>query len=291
MTNPVRPNRIIAAFSGAVEITALLLAVIALFSMGGDGLDKMFAAFVFYVSAPVAVVIGIILGIRSVKSASPWGFARPRQVIISVILAFLLLGFNCISQEMGFIKKPVPLRDPFAASSADHLIKLLSDPQPDNRSRAAEELVHRHYSSAGDLILPLLQDSSASVRGRASVLLGQQRDKRAVDRILMLLNDPDYGTQLDAVRSLGEIGDNRAVEPLLAVFQRPNISGIVAEALAKIGDQRAVGPLIEFLENAKRVDQVQSKNWVISSLEKLSGQKYGTDIARWRQWYAAEGRK
>jgi HEAT repeat protein len=122
------------------------------------------------------------------------------------------------------------------------------------------------------------------------VLLGQLREKRAVDRIIAFLDDPDYGTQLDAVRSLGEIGDGRAVEPLLAVINRPNFSGVAAEALAKIGDRRAVGPLIGFLENANREDQIKLRNWVVTSLEKLSGEKYGNDIVRWRRWYDAEGK-
>jgi HEAT repeat protein len=281
----------VAAFLGAVETVALFMAVIALLSMGGSGLDRLLAAFAFMVFLPVAAVIGIFLGIKFVRSASPWGFARPRQVIISVIVAVLLLGFNSLFQEMGLIKKAEPLKDPFVSVSADHLIKSLSDPQADNRVRAAEELVQRHYPTAGDFILPLLQDRSGYVRGRATVLLGQLRDKRAVDRIVTFLDDADYGTQLDAVRSLGEIRDGRAVAPLLAVINRPHFSGVVAEALAKIGDQQAVGPLIDFLENATREDEMKYRNWVVISLEKLSGQKYGNDIVRWRQWYEAEGKK
>ena len=293
MTDVKRTYRVIAAFFGAVETSALLMAVIALVSMGGDGLDRLFAAFAFLVLLPVAVLVGIVFGIRSARSASPWGFARPRQVIISVIVAFLLLGFNGLFREMGLIKQkqPEPLKDRYAAASADHLIKSLRDPLPESRVRAAEELVQRHHPSAGDFILPLLQDGNGHVRGRAVVLLGQLRDKRAVDGIITLLDDPDYGIQLDAVRSLGEIGDDRAVAPLLAVLDRPNFSGVVAEALAKIGDQRAVGPLIGFLEDAKREDQRQWRNWAITSLEKLSGQKYGNDIVRWRRWYEAEGKK
>jgi hypothetical protein len=291
MTNPNRPKRMVAAFLGAVEAVALLMAVIALLSLGSDGLDRLFAAFAFMVFLPVAMVIGIFLGIKFGRSASSWSFARPRQVIISIILAFLILGFHSLFREMGIIEKPKPLKDPFVTASIDHLIKSLSDPQPISRVRVAEELKQRHYPSAGDLILPLLQDKSGYVRGRAIVLLGQLRDRRAVDRIVGFLDDPDYGTQLDAVRSLGEIGDSRAVAPLLAVLNRPHFSGVVAEALAKIGDQRAVGPLIEFLQNAKREDQVQLRNWVIISLEKLSGQKYGTDFVRWQQWYKAEGKR
>jgi HEAT repeat protein len=93
------------------------------------------------------------------------------------------------------------------------------------------------------------------------------------------------------VRSLGEIGDSRAVEPLLAVIDRTNFSGVVAEALARIGDRRAVGPLIAFLEKAARQDQLRTRKWFVESLEKLSGQKFGNDVARWRRWYETEGKR
>lgn len=291
MTNSIILHRMIAAFFGAVEMSAMVVAVIALLSMDSDGLDRLLAYFIFIKCLPFAMTVGIVLDIISIRFSSPWGFARPRQVIISVIAAFLLLGFNNLFQEMVFIKKTEPLKDPFVTASADHLIKSLDDPLPENRMGATEELVKRHYPSVGDLILPLLQDESGLVRGRVAVLLGRLRDKRAADRILTFLDDPDFGTQLDAVRSLGEIGDARAVGPILALLDRPNFSGVAAEALSKIGDRRAVGPLIEFLENEKREDRMRSRNWVIHSLEKLSGQRYGTDIVRWRQWYEAEGKK
>jgi hypothetical protein len=258
--------------------------------MGGGELDKLFAAFAFIVSLPVAVLLGIFLGIK-LRSASPWRFAGPRQVIITVIAAFLLLGFNSLFQEMGLMPRRVPLRDPFVTASTNQIIQSLGDPKPEMRLRAAEELVRRKHASAGDLILPLLQDKDGHVRGRATALLGLLRERRAVDRIIALLDDPDYETQLDAVRSLGDIGDSRAVDPLLAVIDRPNFSGVVAEALAKIGDRRAAGPLIAFLEKATREDQLRTRNWFVESLEKLSGQKFGNDVAKWKRWYETEGKQ
>ncbi len=269
-----------------MEAVALVMAIMALLSMGGDGIDRLLAVFAFYMLLPVAVVFGIFLGIKSGRSASPWGFAHPRQVIITVAVAVLLFVSNEIFQYKG-----KPAKDPFLSAPVEQLVHSLRDPQDENRVRAAEELVRRHHPSAADLILPLLQDTNTNVRDRATVLLGQLRDSRAVDRIVRLLDDPDYGTQIDAVRSLGEIGDDRAVAPLLAVLRRPNFGGVVAEALAKIGDQRGIGPLIGFLENAAKENQLKNHNWVITSLEKLSGQKYGNDTIRWRQWYEAEGKK
>jgi hypothetical protein len=47
MTNANRSYRRVAAFLDAVEALALLMAVMALLSMAGDGLDRLFGAFVF----------------------------------------------------------------------------------------------------------------------------------------------------------------------------------------------------------------------------------------------------
>jgi hypothetical protein len=279
VTDTHRPPRAVAAFLGATEVVALLAVVLTLASMGADWIGRLLAAFVVYVSTPVAVIAGIFLGIRFGRSASPWGFAKVRQVGISVIVAGLLVGLGEVSEDRG-----KPVNDPFVLASHS-----LSDPLPDNRARAAQELVQRQCTCAADLVLPLLQDEDADVRSRAIVLCGQLREGRAVDIIVGRLNDPDYGTQVEAVRSLGEIGDGRAVAPLLAVIRRPHLSGVVADALAKIGDQRAVGPLIDFLEDTKREDELEYRNWVVTSLEKLSGQHYGDDLVRWRRWYEAEG--
>jgi len=42
-----RRHRVIAAFFGAVETSALFMGVIALWSMRGEGLQKLLAAFIF----------------------------------------------------------------------------------------------------------------------------------------------------------------------------------------------------------------------------------------------------
>jgi hypothetical protein len=291
MTNSIIRNRIIAALLGAVEMSAILIIVLAFLHLDSGTLFDPLFFFIFMIFLPVAAGIGIFLGIKSVRYTSPLAFARPLQVIVCVIAAFILLGFNGLFQEIGLIPKPGPLTDLFVTASSDYLIKSLGDPLPENKVRAAQELLQRKYPSTGDLLLPLLQDESIFVRGAVTRIFGELRDKRAVDRIIDLLDDPDYGMQLEAIRGLGEIGDGRAVEPLLAVLNRLNCSGVVAEALAKIGEQRAVGPLIGFLEEAKREDQIRFRKWVIQSLEKLSGQRFGDDLVCWRNWYLAEGKK
>ena len=70
MTNTFKPYRIVAACLGTMETVALLMAVLALLSMGCDGIDRLLAAFSFYVLLPVAAVIGIFLGIRIGRSES-----------------------------------------------------------------------------------------------------------------------------------------------------------------------------------------------------------------------------
>jgi hypothetical protein len=133
VSGPRAPGRFTAALMGAVEMASLFLSLVALLSMGGGELDKLFAAFVFMVSLPLAVLVGIFLGIK-LRSASPWRFAGPRQVIITVIAALLLLGFNSLFQEMGLIPRRVPLKDPFIAASTNQIISSLGDPRPKHDS-------------------------------------------------------------------------------------------------------------------------------------------------------------
>ncbi len=64
MTNMQRPHRIAAVFLGVLETVSLTISGLALMSMGGDALDRLFSAFAFYVLLPVGSVIGILLGLR-----------------------------------------------------------------------------------------------------------------------------------------------------------------------------------------------------------------------------------
>ncbi len=125
-------HRMIAAFSAQSRCQQWWLRVIALLSMDSDGLDRLLAYFIFIKCLPFAMIVGIVLDIISIRFSSPWGFARPRQVIISVIAAFLLLGFNNLFQEMGFIKKTEPLKDHFvtASSRSSHQIPRPKVPCP-----------------------------------------------------------------------------------------------------------------------------------------------------------------
>lgn len=286
-----KPGKLIAVLLGIIETVALFLAGIALYAMGGDSLDKMISAFLFLAGLPAAIIIGIFLGLRFGRRLSPWGFARPRQVIISICAAVLIFGLNSLFLKAGVFKKPVPLENKFLAATPDELIKTLHDNDPYKRINSAEELIRRNYPQAVDLLLPILKDSEPFVRSRVIILLGQLRDKRTVEPIINALDDTDFGVRLDAVRSLGTIGDEQAVEPLLNLLNSQYFGGIISEALAGIKSRRAVEPLINFLEKMNREDQIKDSNRVISSLAKITGQNFGSDVKRWREWYEAEKKK
>lgn len=105
----------------------------------------------------------------------------------------------------------------------------------------------------------------------------------------------------NAAWALGRIGDPRAVEPLIAhlgVFWSPGtepglapgLRGVypsdaeveAAAALGKIKDQRAILPLIFFM--AKYGDEV-ARVPAFSALHDLTGESFGMDVAKWREWY------
>jgi hypothetical protein len=86
----------------------------------------------------------------------------------------------------------------------------------------------------------------------------------------------------DAIRSasgtvsevLVDVWILRLANPRVAVRER------AAWLLGTSGNQRAVEPLIRALEDA---DQ-QVRTTVANALETLTGQEFGTDVAKWREW-------
>ena len=153
--------------------------------------------------------------------------------------------------------------------------------------------------------MELLHDNDAGLRADAAEALGLLKATVAVDDLIAMLDNFDWpgqgaegypgcfthgnvrSTTRDKVAAaLGAIGDLKAVEPLIASLGRGAMTsrGASATALGTIGDQRAVTPLITELPNLTG----DARKAAVASLQKLTGQDFGTDIAHWQQWLAAQ---
>ena len=148
------------------------------------------------------------------------------------------------------------------------------------RARAAEELGTALPSPALEGLLSALKDGSAEVRAAAAAAIGGFRDPRVVDALVPLLIDPNGWVQGGAATGLGRTRNPRALEPLL---RHARANGFPAEAVKAIGllnDPRAVEPLVTWL-----LGDSASTAQTAEGLERLTGEGFGKDEARWARWW------
>lgn len=140
--------------------------------------------------------------------------------------------------------------------------------------------------------------------------IAETGDHRAIEVLSLGLNysDPanprfDYEVRKAAAKVLGRIGHIDAVPALLARLRqegpvRSGRDGLIAwtldghalvvrtaiiNALADIGDSAAILPIVEELENQAKFD---TQDAAVRALQKLTGQNFGNNVARWKTWAA-----
>jgi hypothetical protein len=116
--------------------------------------------------------------------------------------------------------------------------------------------------------MQLLKNGSSGERMFAARRLGEAKDKNAIPVLIEALNDPNQYVRGEAACSLGEIGSMDAVDPLI-------------EALIKYSHR--------FL-TVKEPSDEEGKDLAsfYLALEKLTGQKLGSDAAKWKKWQQEE---
>jgi hypothetical protein len=116
--------------------------------------------------------------------------------------------------------------------------------------------------------MQLLKSSSSHERIEAARRLGEEKNKNAVPVLVEALNDPNQYVRGEAACSLGEIGSMDAVDPLI-------------EALIKYYHR---------FQTVKEPSDEEGKDLAsfYVALEKLTGQKLGSDAAKWKKWQQEE---
>lgn len=79
----------------------------------------------------------------------------------------------------------------------------------------------------------------------------------------------------------------RAIGPLLECLNSPN-QAVVWASVVSLGELRApeaIGPLVDVLARGELVVDVAE------ALARITGQDFGADVRRWRQWYESTGGK
>lgn len=109
-------------------------------------------------------------------------------------------------------------------------------------------------------------------------------DRRALIQSLLLdLRNLQNPLRSEAAARLGELKAQEAVPDLVAALKDSDWFLVVraARALGEIGDRRAIAALIDAMSN--RFPAVPAA--VAEALQKLTGQNFGEDQARWRTWW------
>ena len=96
------------------------------------------------------------------------------------------------------------------------------------------------------------------------------------------LKDKDTIVRQIAASALGRMGDKSAVPALIDALNNNVISA--AEALGHINDKRAIPALMRALENPQRY----IRRYAYEALEKMTKQNFGSDAAKWREWWEKE---
>ncbi|HUU26558.1 MAG TPA: HEAT repeat domain-containing protein [archaeon] len=182
----------------------------------------------------------------------------------------------------------------------------LKDPDEFVRWRSVQALDRLGVQDVIEELAPLIRDESWRVKVSALELLGNigvrrmkrnpselpgtTLDKRLKQILLQGLEDPDERVRLSAAASLARNKDGAAMAPLRDLLRNGSMftRGSAGEALGDLSDTRAVESLIEALADPRNHVCEEGSDWACwgaaKALTKLTGQNYGIDVKKWREW-------
>jgi HEAT repeat protein len=127
----------------------------------------------------------------------------------------------------------------------------------------------------------------------SSELASSPIGKKIRDLLISGLSDPDERSRVAAARALAANRDKAAFGPLVTLMDEASLftREQAALGLGELGDRSALEPLIAALEDPKNTACSEGRDWACwgaaVALQKLTGQDYKTNAAKWRQWLAA----
>jgi len=139
-----------------------------------------------------------------------------------------------------------------------------------------------------------LKDEDGDVRLAAAEALKEinpkwretEEAKRKVPEFISALKDEDGDVRYRAAWALGVLKDPRAVEPLIPALKDKDrvVRSAAARALGELKDPCAVEPLITALKD----ENIWVRKAAAEALEKITGEDFGEDEAKWRDWLGEE---
>jgi len=165
------------------------------------------------------------------------------------------------------------------------------------------EMVPQHYDV---LVRALQEDRDPAKRSLCAVLLGWAPDKvKVLVPLQKALKDPEVQVRASAARSLIPIAYLSSLNhfpfplaPVLDQLHYPTVSdrtkaaGILVQLAGEPGNQAQIrGQAGEILVKMAEANQPSSRDFALILLSEISGEKYGTDVAKWKAWWAEQQKK
>lgn len=174
-------------------------------------------------------------------------------------------------------------------SAVNFLIKLLNDPDRGVRATAAIALGNYRHPMAAQIIMDAYPKATPSARTDMIFALANINDIIAVPFLVKQAGNPDPGVRAADMLALGKLGDARAIPALLnGLKDSDEITRVnAAYGLGAYYSPKIVSALIRALKDpATRVRKAAA-----DSLTSLSGLNFGTDQAKWQQWWRLQRRQ
>ena len=164
------------------------------------------------------------------------------------------------------------LGEEMPVAAIPHLIKLLSDPDPEVARTAGQAIGKSGAAVAVPPLLNLLSTDNPVARLAAVEALAWLEAPGTYSGLVATLQDSHASIRQAALAALGELGDQRAVPLLEARLRADADVGVRSEAayrLGKLGNERSLGPLRSAIEEQNEDQRV--KRWAKWAIAQLSG--------------------
>jgi len=187
--------------------------------------------------------------------------------------------------------------------------KALGDPDEFVRWRAVQALERLGVQPEAATLASLIDDQSWRVKVAVCELLGtvgagpvkngrtdlpSSASGESIRKLLFRgLADRDERVRLAAASALARKKDVAVLGSLLELLKNGSMlaRGAAGEALGELGDPSAIDPLIEAVADPRNTEEQDGRDWArwgaVMGLVTLSGQNFGADDRKWREWRAA----
>ncbi|MGH9579498.1 MAG: hypothetical protein ACRD2R_00780, partial [Terriglobales bacterium] len=150
------------------------------------------------------------------------------------------------------------------------------------RDKAKQDLIEMG-EAAVQPVLTLIEEENQQAKSRAAEAVAASATGNLHQGQTLLQESRKYDdniqTGFDVLTGIGA----PAVEPMLILLKQERLRyrNLLIDSLGEIGDQRAIEQLVSEL------DKSASRN-ATQALEKITGEKFGQDKSKWREWWAAK---